>query len=159
MKNSVFYLLLFIAFSIQTFAETHLCTFCDPQIITTQSVYETDLHVVLLDHSPRATGHLLVVPKRHVVQADGMTAEEWLELSVLFPKCVEVFKKAFNTDQYIVLQKNGPKAFQNVFHVHFHLFPMQSNTWADVFDVSPQVLSKEVFEEQLTALRACFLMD
>ncbi len=156
MKTLFIYLLIIFKFAAFSHAETYHCPFCDADKINKQIVFETEGLMVLLDTSPRCVGHLLVIPKRHVAQADELLPSEWQEFGIVFPKTVQVFKKAYHTDHYLVLQKNGIRAFQSELHVHFHLFPMQSQTWSDVFDVKPKLLSDEEFIVQRDALRLLF---
>ena len=140
-------------------SEIDPCPFCNIDNLNKQLLFETEYLMILLDTSPRCAGHLLVIPKRHVKQAEELAAEEWQELALAIPKMVEVFKKAYQTDHYIILQKNGAKAFQSVFHVHFHLFPMQSQTWSEVFNSTPALLSDEEFEKQRDGLRLLFELE
>lgn len=135
------------------------CVFCDPKIIETQSVYKTPRFVVLVDYEPRTKGHLLVVPIRHSARAHELTREEWEELHLVIPKVVQVFSKVLNTDQYIILEKNGPNAFQQVPHVHFHLFPITNQTWASIFDVVPARLAPAELDAQIALFRSAFLSN
>ncbi len=61
-----------------------------------------------------------------------------------------------HTDQYIVLEKNGPLAFQDVPHVHFHLLPITTQTWSEIVDIIPKQLSKEALEEEIASFRLYF---
>jgi diadenosine tetraphosphate (Ap4A) HIT family hydrolase len=132
------------------------CAFCKQGIMENQSVFEGEYLSVIMDYAPRLRGHLLVIPKRHLVRAHELSKEEWAELSTIIPKVVKVFSEVLHTDQYIILEKNGPRAFQHVPHVHFHLLPVTSQTWAEIFDIVPQQLSKEEFEEEIALFRSCF---
>lgn len=132
------------------------CAFCREEIIQKQSVFESESFYVLLDYEPRVKGHLLVVPKRHLVKAHELFQAEWAELSTLISKIVEVFSHVLSTDEYIILEKNGPRAFQNVPHVHFHLLPVISQTWGEIFDVVPERLSKEELEKEVVLVRSYF---
>lgn len=137
------------------------CPFCDPAVIENQIVYEDAFFRVLVDHAPRIAGHLLAVPKRHVVMAQEMTQEEWSDLHNIVPRIVQVFQQAYNTDQYIMLEKNGPFAGQSVLHVHFHLLPTPSHSslpgiFLKIFDPLPKKLRKEETQEVVLRLRPYF---
>lgn len=76
-----------------------------------------------------------------------------------------MFRKVFNTDQYLILERNGPYAGQTVFHVHFHIIPIPSHKCGDnikfalfskVFDITPTKLSDEELNEEVHFLRQCF---
>lgn len=155
MRSIIFLLTLFIL-GAHT-AEVKPCVFCNPEIIETQSVFSTTHFVILVDYEPRVKGHLLVVPKRHSARAHELTKEEWEELHLVIPKVVQVFSKVLHTDQYIILEKNGPNAFQQVPHVHFHLFPVTNQTWASIFDVVPTRLAPAELDAQITLFRSAFL--
>ena len=145
MKNSLILIIAFFSFYTAAFAD---CPFCNQNVIDRQSVFETESYHVLLDYKPRVKGHLLVVPKRHVVKAHELTGQEWNELSQIIPKVFNVFENFLKTDQYIVLEKNGPKAYQEIPHVHFHLIPVHNQHWKEIFDVSPRQLSPAELEKE-----------
>jgi histidine triad (HIT) family protein len=144
---------LFICISIEAFA----CPFCRQDIIVGQSVFEGDHFRVLIDYEPRTKGHLLLVTKRHVAKAHELSKEEWEEIATVLPKVVGVFSGYLGTDQYIMIEKNGRSAFQQVPHVHFHLFPMHSQTWAEIFDIVPRQLTNEEIENEVSTFRQFFL--
>src|SRR5438477_12321495 len=104
-------------------AEISSCPFCDPQVIQRQLVYEESGFWVLLDHHPATAGHLLVIPKNHVEKAHELSKQQFHDLSDVIRACVKAFETVLDTDQYFILEKNGPDAFQTVPHVHFHLVP------------------------------------
>lgn len=125
------------------------CPFCDPQIIADQKVFESDTLYVLADYMPRVKGHLLIIPKRHVVRAEEMKDQEWKELGLTIQAVVKVFKESLGTDQYIILEKNGPKAFQEIPHVHFHLLPVVNETWKEIFFIAPRKLDPEELQQEV----------
>lgn len=151
--------------SISAFSETRPCPFCREEVHKTQQVFETAYFRVILDYAPIVKGHLLIVPKRHVMKADQLVKEEWDTLGFLIPKVVRVFHEAFSADQYIILEKNGPLAGQTVPHVHFHLVPIASPQraeqvrqamFAKFFDTSPTKLSAEEVQHMTSLLRPYF---
>ena len=145
---------IFILFSVAAHAKS--CVFCSQNIIDEQSVHESDHFHVLLDHEPRVPGHLLVTPKRHIAKAHELSLEEWSELSNIIPKIAAIFKLVLDIDDYIILEKNGRNAFQQIPHVHFHLFPVHSQTWREIFDIVPQRLDQGELERQVRLFRGYF---
>jgi histidine triad (HIT) family protein len=131
------------------------CVFCKEEI-KNQTVLQCEHFNVLVDYEPRVKGHLLVIPKRHLAKAHELSKEEWAELSIIIPKAVEVFSKVLHTDQYIIVEKNGPRAFQDIPHVHFHLFPVTSQKWSEIFDIVPRRLSKKEYDEEFALFRSSF---
>lgn len=154
---------LLATFPALSFAAT--CPFCDHAIIDRQTVYEESHWIILADYAPRVPGHLLAIPKRHVVKAHELTAEEWSELSGTISKAVKVFQKHFKTSQYMMLEKNGPNAGQSVPHVHFHLFPFPDGEisketrrlqFEKVYGKRPAALNDEELEKEVEIFRGCF---
>ena len=141
-------LLLIFSFLAINIAHAKPCIFCNPDIVETQTVYQTEHFNVLPDLEPRVKGHLLVVPKRHIARAHELSKEEWSELSEIIPKTVDVFLKILHTDQYVIIEKNGPNAFQQIPHVHFHLIPVTTQTWDAIFSTVPKKLTPEAFEQK-----------
>lgn len=154
MSNFAVFILSMLIFAAQVNAKT--CAFCAPEIIKNQKVFEDRYFNVILDYEPHVPGHLLVVPKRHIVKAHELSQDEWSELADTIPKIARVFSEFLKTDDYIILEKNGRNAFQQVPHVHFHLFPIHSETWSDIFDIMPNRLSQEDLEQQVILFRGYF---
>ncbi len=151
------------AFSIFAFfkldcAQANSCAFCNSEIIESQAAFKSKYFTVAVDYAPRVPGHLLVIPKRHIMKAHELSSEEWEELSLIIPKVVQIFSEYLHTDEYIILEKNGPGAFQTVPHVHFHLFPVRNQKWPEIFDIVPDRLSAEELENEINRFRSYFLM-
>jgi histidine triad (HIT) family protein len=133
-----------------------LCPFCSQKILENQRVFETENFQVLIDYKPRVKGHLLAIPKRHVEKIHELNVEEWKELSVIFPAVFKVFEDHLKTDQCMVLEKNGPQAYQEVPHIHFHLIPVHGQHWKEIFDVNPRPLTPEELKQEAELFRAYF---
>lgn len=139
-----------------TYLNADGCVFCTEEFIETQSAFTSEYFRICPTLRPQMKGHLLVIPKRHIVKAHELTQEEWAELSVIMPKIVEVFSTHLQTDQYIIFEKNGPKAFQHIPHVHFHLMPITSQTWDEIFNVLMKDLSPEDLKKDVDLFRSYF---
>ncbi|MFZ0565974.1 MAG: HIT family protein [Chlamydiales bacterium] len=137
-------------------ADAKPCAFCRQEIIENQCVFQGEYLSILVDYAPKVKGHLLVIPKRHLVKAHELSKEEWTELSIILPKVVQAFSAVLDTDQYIILEKNGFRAFQDVPHVHFHLLLVTSQTWAEIFGTIPKQLSREELERETALFRLYF---
>jgi diadenosine tetraphosphate (Ap4A) HIT family hydrolase len=137
-------------------ADAKVCVFCRQNVVEHQQVYSTQYFNVLIDYEPRVEGHLLVIPKRHMAKAHELLPEEWEELSLIIPKIAKVFATHLYADDYIILEKNGPNAFQQVPHVHFHLFPVTTQKWGEIFDIVPDEMSKDDLKEEVTRFRSYF---
>lgn len=105
---------------------TPSCIFCDQNLIASEKLYETDHLVVIADCDQTREGHVLILPKRHVIRLDQMTLEELAELGPLTKKVAEFFAHHLRTEQYQLIQRNGPDAGQTISHVHFHMIPIKA---------------------------------
>ncbi len=139
-----------------TYLNADACVFCKEEFVETQSAFSSEYFHICPTLKPQMKGHLLVIPKRHILKAHELTKEEWAELSVVIPKIVQVFSEHFQTDQYLIFEKNGPAAFQHVLHVHFHLMPITSQTWDEVFNVTKKGLTPEELEKEVDLFRIYF---
>lgn len=153
MKSIVITIFLFLSVGR---AKAEICVFCKQEMIEAQQVFTSDYFRVIADYEPRVKGHLLVIPKRHVMKAHELSEEEWKDLSIVIPQVVKVFAEFLNTDQYIILEKNGRNAFQRVSHVHFHMFPIHSESWSEIFDRVPKQLTPEELAKEVTAYKSYF---
>ena len=135
------------------------CVFCNREILHKQTVLESRFFIVLPALEPRVYGHLLAIPKRHMMKAHEMTEEEWEDLGHILPKVAVFFANCLGTDEYIILEKNGPNAFQQIPHVHFHLLPVHSQKWSEIFDIIPERLSLEEIDNTTNLFKKYFRHD
>ena len=91
--------------------------------IPTHKVYEDEHVLAFLDIGPLSHGHTLVIPKEEVATLDQLSDEAGAAIGRLLPRLCRAVKVASGSEQYNVLQNNGPMAHQAVFHVHFHIIP------------------------------------
>jgi histidine triad (HIT) family protein len=98
------------------------CIFC--KIINGElpaaKVYEDEEILAFNDIHPKASTHLLVIPKKHVASLNELsTADNGLisRMILLLPMLAEQQGLA----GYRVIVNNGPGSGQVVFHLHFHI--------------------------------------
>ena len=94
--------------------------------IPSHKVYEDDLVFAFLDIGPLSFGHTLVIPKEEATTLDQLSDESAAALGRVLPRLCRAIKAVTGTEQFNVLQNNGPMAHQAVFHVHFHIIPKPS---------------------------------
>lgn len=70
----------------------------------------------------------LVVPKKHIKDIYELDAETGTEIIKVLPKVAKAVKKGLESDGVYITQANEPAAGQDVFHIHFHVYPK----WNDV---------------------------
>ena len=86
-------------------------------------VFEDDVALAFMDIMPRCDGHVLVIPK---VAARGLLDIAPEALAALMPRVQKVAQaavKAFAADGLTLQQFNETAGGQEVFHLHFHIFP------------------------------------
>ena len=101
------------------------CIFCKIANgeIPSSTIYEDDMFRVILDLSPAAKGHALVLPKAHfrnIFDIDEATASR---LFVVAAKVAGAMKQTLGCDGLNIVQNNEEIAGQTVFHFHLHIIP------------------------------------
>lgn len=91
-----------------------------------QKVYEDEHVLAFLDISPLSRGHTLLIPKQEVATVAELSDESAAAIGRVLPRLCRAVVKATGTQEYNILQNNGPGAHQAVFHVHFHIIPKPS---------------------------------
>jgi histidine triad (HIT) family protein len=94
--------------------------------IPCHKIYEDEHVLAFLDIGPLSFGHTLVIPKEEVATLDQLSDETAAAMGRVLPRLCRAIKAVTGTEQFNVLQNNGPMAHQAVFHVHFHIIPKPS---------------------------------
>ena len=101
------------------------CIFCKLANgdIPTATLYEDEDFRVILDASPAAKGHALIIPKEHYANLYELDDELASKVLVLAKKMITKLTDILGCDGYNIVQNNGEAAGQTVFHFHMHLIP------------------------------------
>ena len=91
--------------------------------IPSATLYEDENFRVILDLSPAAKGHALIIPKEHYRNLYDLDEKLAAEVLVLAKKMVVKLKGILDCDGYNIVQNNEEAAGQTVFHFHMHLIP------------------------------------
>jgi histidine triad (HIT) family protein len=94
-----------------------LCRVVDGEL-PSMKVYEDESFLGILDVSPRAEGHCLVVPKEHVTRFYDMGDEELAHLFRVVKVVARRVRQAFNPDFVCVFIRGG-----RISHLHVAVFP------------------------------------
>jgi histidine triad (HIT) family protein len=96
------------------------CIFCKiiKNEIPCEKIYEDDKLLSFMDIEPVSTGHILVIPKEHVVWMQDANDELISEIFKLSKRLMKSIKKSFNCD-YVQLAISG----RDIAHFHIHLIP------------------------------------
>jgi ATP adenylyltransferase len=101
------------------------CVFClaahgtDPLVL-----FQGHTAYVILNRYPYNTGHLMVVPRRHVATLTGLTPEELQEAAVLTQRSEAALREAYEPGGINVGLNLGKPAGGGIqYHLHVHLVP------------------------------------
>ena len=99
------------------------CLFCKiiAGAIPSTKVYEDDSVLAFRDINPQAPVHVLVVPKAHIQDTDGITAENSGVVAHIFEVIPQIAKAEGLVNGYRVISNCGPDSGQMVPHLHFHI--------------------------------------
>jgi histidine triad (HIT) family protein len=102
------------------------CIFCE--IVAGQApasfVYEDETTLAFLDIQPVNPGHTLIVPKRHaefLADLDEATGAHLFKVAMRIAAALR--RSGVRCEGVNLFLADGEAAFQEVFHVHLHVFP------------------------------------
>ena len=100
-----------------------MCLFCKiiAGDIPSTKVYEDETVYAFRDINPQAPTHVLVVPKAHIDDCNGITAENSAVIAHIFEVIPQIAKAEGLKDGYRVVSNCGDHAGQTVKHLHFHI--------------------------------------
>ncbi|NOX28984.1 MAG: HIT domain-containing protein [Actinobacteria bacterium] len=111
-----------------------------------QLVFAGDLAVVLLNAFPYNSGHVLVLPRRHIDVVDALSVEEHLELWSLVRDATTAIKTAFMSHGINIGVNEGAAAGAGLpDHLHAHVLPR----WAGDTNFMTATTSTRVMPEDL----------
>lgn len=101
------------------------CLFCKiiKKEISAEIVYEDDAALGVLDIHPRAPGHTMVMPKKHMNSVLDLEVEDCAPLMLAVRNVTAMVKKAMNPDGFIIGINHGRMAGQEIDHLHIHIIP------------------------------------
>ena len=100
------------------------CIFCKivKNEIPSSKIYEDDKFLAFLDIMPVSDGHLLIIPKEHIVWMQDADDETISDIFKLAKKLMKSLKNAMSCD-YVTVSVVG----KDVPHFHVHLIPRYLN--------------------------------
>lgn len=111
-------------------------------------VWRSRLAAVVLNAYPYASGHLMVLPTRHVGEIEGLASEESAELWQALGRSVRALKTAYSPDGLNVGANLGEAAGAGVpGHLHLHVVPR----WSADTNFMTSVAEARVLPEALDA--------
>ena len=99
------------------------CLFCKIVAgdIPSTKVYEDEKILAFRDIAPQAPCHVLVIPKAHIADVNGITAENSAVVAHIFQVIPQIAKAEGLENGYRVVSNCGEDAGQTVQHLHFHI--------------------------------------
>lgn len=121
------------------------CPFCHK---TRDYVYQTEKAYLTYCLAPYHRYHILIVPKRHIVDFTKLTPKEELNINSLIKIGIKILEKLGYKD-YSVLVRNGKKIGKSIPHLHYHLvpevqlIPIPENAPQEIKDLIRDIMDKE----------------
>ena len=102
------------------------CLFCKiiKKEIKSNIVYEDSDFCIFMDKFPSSPGHLLIVPKKHILDALEIEDEIFLKLNSMIKKMMALVMEKLGAEGVRVGQNNG--ICQEIKHYHIHIVPAYS---------------------------------
>ena len=99
------------------------CLFCKiiGGVIPSTKVYEDETVYAFRDINPQAPTHVLVVPKAHIADCNGINAENAAVVAHIFEVIPAIARAEGLEGGYRVVSNCGADAGQTVQHLHFHI--------------------------------------
>ena len=108
------------------------CLFCKIAAgeIPSKKVYEDEQVYAFYDIDPQAPVHVLIIPKKHVVNvADFGEGERELAAHIFCDVVPKLAKELGLSKGFRIVTNAGEEGGQTVMHLHFHLLGGRSMQW------------------------------
>ena len=131
------------------------CIFCQfPQENRDEETYilhRGEHAFVILNAFPYASGHLMVIPFRHVARISDLNDAELLEVNQLVARATEALQKTYNPEGFNIGVNMGSAAGAGIpDHLHWHVVPR----WSADINFMTAVGGVRVIPEELSTAYA-----
>jgi histidine triad (HIT) family protein len=102
------------------------CIFCDiiEGRLSRSTVYEDDVVIAIMDTQPVNQGHVLVMPKKHAAFMADMDEQTGAHLFRVTMRVAQaLYTSGLRCEGINLFLADGEAAFQEILHVHMHVFP------------------------------------
>jgi histidine triad (HIT) family protein len=89
--------------------------------IPSKKVFENERILAIEDIHPVAPVHILIMPKKEIVNLQAMEPEDYPLLMEIVQVAQQIAEEKEIAEGYRLLTNNGAYAGQTIFHLHFHL--------------------------------------
>ncbi|MGE5455492.1 MAG: HIT family protein [Ignavibacteriales bacterium] len=99
------------------------CIFCKiiKGDIPSYTLYEDEIVKVFLDIKPDSNGHILIIPKRHILDLNEVDDTTLSHIMNIAKKYRLILEEKLGADGLTLIQNNG--MIQDIKHFHLHLKP------------------------------------
>jgi histidine triad (HIT) family protein len=108
------------------------CLFCKMAsgAIPVKKIYEDAALFAIEDINPVAPMHVLIIPKKHLVNALELTAADDQLVGAVYRVAAQLAReRGLAEDGFRIVNNNNAGAGQSVFHIHFHLLAGREFAW------------------------------
>lgn len=139
-----------------TTASDVTCLFCRivERDVASNIVFEDESVMAFMDTSPVTPGHVLVVPRHHAAGLLDLHPQTGAHIFQTGHRLANAMRRtALRCEGVNLFLADGEAAFQEIFHVHLHVFPRyQGDTFR--IDADWQVRTLEDLEESAVQIRS-----
>ena len=134
------------------------CVFC--RIVDRKApasiVYEDANFVALMSTKPFNAGHVLVIPKRHIESLGDLNEDTGAGLFRVATRVAVAIRRSGVRCDGINLLLNDGEPFQEILHLHLHVFPRFRGDKFRVEDDQKTTPSREHLDETAKMIREVF---
>ena len=103
---------------------TQSCVFCEIDSDMSSVLFESEHFYLTQDKFPITTGHVLIIPKRHITSPSDLSETEWYDLRVVLEEACSLLRTGDNQITGFNVGINiGSDAGQTIPHLHVHVIP------------------------------------
>ena len=97
--------------------------------IPAEIIYEDNLCIAINDINPQAPTHILLIPKKPIINLNDCDSSDSEIISQLFLKIKEIVSICNISEAFRININNGEGAGQEVFHLHIHILGGRKFNW------------------------------
>ncbi len=125
------------------------CIFC--QIVQgkmdSEKIHETENVISFLDANPRAPGHSLVIPKKHIKILQNLEDDIIAETFKVAKKVEKSLQEVLDPDAFTIGINDGEAAGQEIPHLHVNIIPrFQEDSGGPIHSVVNNPPKKDISE-------------
>jgi ATP adenylyltransferase len=141
--------------SFKTKKDSDACVFCESPKLSIEDensllIYKNELCYVMLNLYPYNSGHLLIIPYRHLSDISGLSDNEMKEMMSMVQLSIKALDIAMKPHGYNFGANLGKAAGAGIdSHLHFHIVPR----WNGDINFMPVVGEVKIISQDLLATK------